>query len=191
MPWNTPWMVDDDCYHDLLKTGPFVCHVWLPKCTGPAILTQGGKSRYILIRFDDMASRRKVDKRMDSHKTPRNLCNDIMPHNVHKKSTQERTAALTYLHQTQCTAGKCKHILSISCESRKCTRQICKFPFALVCAIDDAARVTHVTCPWYHLWIHLVPRLCLCRKRQLPSSAIVREGLPVGTTSLEGWDLSG
>ena len=187
MPWNTPWMVDDDCYHDLLKTGPFVCHVWLPKCTGSAILTQGGKSWYgRMISLADA----KLTNAWNPNK-PRNLCNDIMPDNVHKKSTQGRTAALTYLHQTQCTAGKCKHILSISCESRKCTRQICKFPFALVCAIDDAARVTHVTCPWYHLWIHLVPRLCLCRKRQLPSSAIVPEGLPVGTTSLEGWDPSG
>ena len=65
--WLYPCL--DDCSHDLLKTGPFICHVWLPKCTGPAILTQGGKSWYILIPFDDMASRRKVDKRMDSHKT--------------------------------------------------------------------------------------------------------------------------
>ena len=76
MPWNLHWwMVDDDWYNYLLKTGPFRCHFWLPKRAGPAILTEGGKFWYCLMISP-------ADAKMTNAWIPnkhRHLCNDIVP----------------------------------------------------------------------------------------------------------------
>ena len=83
MPWNLHWwMVDDDWYNYLLKTGPFRCHFWLPKRAGPAILTEGGKFWYCLMISP-------ADAKLTNAWIPnkhRHLCNDIMPYHAWQHS---------------------------------------------------------------------------------------------------------
>ena len=71
MPWNLHWwMVDDDWYNYLLKTGPFRLPLsfLITKTCWPYWLKEVS-----LDTVDDIASRCKVDKRMDSQQAQTSL----------------------------------------------------------------------------------------------------------------------
>ena len=108
MPWNLHWwMVDDDWYNYLLKTGPFRLPLsfLITKTCWPCHVDWWGKFWYCWMISP-------ADAKLTNAWIPnkhRHLCNDIMPYHAWQhswKSTQGRVAPLTSLHQRSCTEGK-------------------------------------------------------------------------------------